>query len=326
MDMPMVRPPALSSGDTVGIIAPAGPVGSRDAIAGGIAAIKRMGFRVRFDERIFESARYLAGRDEARAEELMRYFESPDLQAIVPMRGGYGCARLIPMLDEKRLRHCCKLFMGFSDLTTLHLYFRRRFGWVTIHGPMATSAPLASMNAEEETHLRRLWTDPEYRPHYQFPELETWYPGTAEGRLTGGCLSLCLATLGSPYEIRTEGSILFLEDLGEAPYRIDRMLTQLRQAGKFDAVAGILLGSFHECVPTEGDYTVEEVLKELLEPLQVPILARFPAGHGPSNRPFPLGLPVRMDADRRSIELLEPLTRRPGMSRKLHNYLTTHEL
>jgi muramoyltetrapeptide carboxypeptidase len=309
MDIPTTRPSALKPGDTVGIVAPAGPVERKDAPAGAVATLERLGFRVRFDERIFDSVRYLAGSDKARAEELMRYFESPDIRAVVPLRGGYGCARLLPLLGEKRLRQHCKLFMGFSDLTTLHLYFRRRFGWATIHGPMAVSASLANLGGEEETHLLRLWTDPEYLPQYSFAQMETWHPGTAEGRLVGGCLSLVLASLGTPYEIQTEGKILFLEELGEPPYRIDRMLTQLSLAGKLEGLSGFILGSFHECVPTQGDYTADDVLRELLGKLQIPILAKFPAGHGPLNWAFPLGLPVRLDADRRVIELLEPLVR-----------------
>lgn len=306
MDIPTVHPKALRPGDTISIIAPAGPVESRESVTAGVAAFERMGFRVRFDERIFEVNRYLAGADAARAAELMRCFESPDVQAVLPLRGGYGCARLIPLLDEKKLRPNCRVFLGYSDLTTLHLFFRRRLGWATLHGPMATSASLARMGAAEEELFLRLLTDPTYMPHYSFPETEAWHPGAAEGRIVGGCLSIVLASLGTPYEIRTEGKILFLEDLGEAPYRIDRMFTQLRLAGKLDGVAGIVLGSFLDCVPTQGDYTVDEVLRELLEPLQIPILAHFPAGHGASNWAFPLGLRVRLDADARRLLFLEP--------------------
>jgi muramoyltetrapeptide carboxypeptidase len=307
MDIPTIHPPALRRGDTIAIIAPAGPVESRASVTAGAAALERMGFRVQFDERIFDAQRYLAGADIARAAELNRCFESTDVQAVLPLRGGYGCARLIPLLDEKRLRHNCKFFMGFSDLTTLHLFFRRRLGWATVHGPMATSASLAAMSPAEEEHLLRLLTDSTYLPHYSFPETETWFPGTAGGRLAGGCLSIILASLGTPYEIRTEGKILFLEDLGEAPYRIDRMITQLRLAGKLQGIAGVLLGAFLDCLPTGGDYTIDEVLRELLEPLQVPTMAHFPAGHGPANWAIPLGLPVRLDADQRRLQVLEPL-------------------
>ena len=306
MDIPTIRPAALQPGDTIGIVAPAGPVENRDALAGGIAALRAMGFRVRYDERIFESRRYLAGTDASRAEELMRYFESPEIQGVVSLRGGYGCSRLIPLLDKKRLRRQCKVFMGFSDMTTLHLFFGRRFGWVTLHGPMATSQSLADMTPDRGEHLRRLWTDPGYLPEFSFPEMQAWHHGTAEGGLTGGCLSIIVASLGTPYEIQTEGKILFLEDHGEEPYRLDRMITQLHLAGKLDGVAGLLLGTFGGCAPEKGDYTAADTLRELFENMNVPIMSNFPAGHGADNWPFPLGLPVRLDADNNHIQFLKP--------------------
>jgi muramoyltetrapeptide carboxypeptidase len=305
MDIPTLFPRALRPGDTVGIIAPAGPVQERDAISPALTMLESWGFRVRFDDRIFNSFRYLAGHDTARAEELMRSFEDPSIQGIIALRGGFGCARLIPLLDERRLRHNCKVFMGFSDLTTLHVYFRRRFGWVTIHGPMATTMSRDSLSPEAGKHLLSLWTDPQYRPTLSFAQLESWAAGSAEGWLAGGCLSILTASLGTSYEFKSEGKILFLEDCGEAPYRIDRMITQLRLAGKLDRVAGILLGSFRDCEAEEGGYSSEDVLRDLLSDLGVPVLAGFPAGHGAENWALPLGARVRLDADGNSIQLIE---------------------
>ena len=312
MDIPTVFPAALRAGDTVGIVAPAGPVHSPDAIRPAIALIEGWGFRVRFDNRIFESSRYLAGSDEARASELMRYVEDPSIRAILALRGGFGCSRLIPFLDQGRLRHNCKIFMGFSDLTTLHLYFRRRCGWVTVHGPMATTLEREHLSAEAEQHLLSLWTDPKYLPTLTFPQLETWDSGSAEGRVVGGCLSIIVASLGTAYEIKTEGKILFLEEMGEAPYRIDRLITQLRLAGKLDGVVGCLIGSLHGCEPEEGGYSAAEVLRELLSPLGIPVLANFPAGHAEENWALPLGVRVRMDADLREVNYLEPFAAMPA--------------
>jgi muramoyltetrapeptide carboxypeptidase len=310
MDIPRIHPKALRPGDTIGIIAPAGPITSQESLGQGIAELQRIGFRVRFDDRIFESWRYLAGDDASRAAELMQYFCDPEIRGIISLRGGFGCSRLIPWLDEGRLRSQCKIFMGFSDLTTLHLYFRRRFGWVTIHGPMATSPVMAGLaSTAQEDHLVRLWTDETYRPVLSFPQLETWRPGVGEAELAGGCLSLIVASLGTPYEVKTEGKILFLEDLGEPPYRIDRMLTQLRQAGKFNDAQGIILGSFRESEPPPVGYSLEETLMEVLGKVELPILAKFPAGHGPENWAIPLGVPVRLDAANRVIEFLEPAVR-----------------
>ncbi len=305
MDIPTVHPNALRRGDAVGVIAPAGTVDERDSFEAGLAALERLGFRVRYDERIFNSLRYLAGDDAARAEEIHKYFEDPEIRAVLGLRGGFGSSRLIPLLDERRLRQRCKLFMGFSDLTTLHLYFRRRFGWVTVHGPMITSQSLAQIGAEAGQHLLSLWTDPSYLPRFDLAAMESWSSGVAEGVLTGGCLSLIVASLSTPYEIKTEGKVLFLEDFGEEPYRLDRMLTHLKLAGKLDRVAGVLLGSFEKCERENGGYTAAETLREILGGLDVPVLANFPAGHGPQNWPIPLGVKVRLDSVQSSVEFLE---------------------
>ncbi len=303
MDIPTIQPPKLRPGDTISIVAPAGTVEQRDGFEQGIATLERMGFRVRFDERIFQKHRYLAGDDSARSEELMRAFEDLSVQGVMALRGGYGCSRLIPYLMEKRLRHHPKLFVGFSDLTTLHLFFRRRFGWITIHGPMA--ATLGKIDADQENHLFSLLTDPGYRPVLGFERLETWTPGTAEGIIVGGCLAIFAASIGTPYEIGTEGKILFLEDQGEPPYRIDRMLTHLHLAGKLRGVKGLLLGSFLDCDPDEGGYTAADTLRDILTRLEVPIIAGFPAGHGSENWAIPLGARVLLNADAGSIEFLD---------------------
>jgi muramoyltetrapeptide carboxypeptidase len=305
MGVPTIQPSRLKKGDVFSIIAPAGPIESRDGLEGGIAALERMGFRVRFNDRIFQSSRYLAGNDRERAEELMQAFEDPSVRAIIALRGGYGCARLIPLLMDKRLSPYPKIFIGFSDLTTLHLYFHRHFGWITIQGPMVASPALRNITAQQEQNFLSLLTDPDYHPTLSFPQLETWFPGTAEGTLTGGCLSLITASIGTAYEIETEGKILFLEDQGEAPYRLDRMLTHLRLAGKLHPLAGILLGDFQDCEPTQGNYTSSEILREILADLKIPIIANFPAGHGRDNWTIPLGAKVHMDADKGSIRYLD---------------------
>jgi muramoyltetrapeptide carboxypeptidase len=236
----------------------------------------------------------------------MRFIEDPEVNAILALRGGYGCSRLIPRLDEKRLRSHCKPFIGFSDLTTLHLYFKRRLGWVTFHGPMVASPNFPSAVSGQGNHLRSLLCDPNYLPCLRFQEMQVIAPGVADGKLVGGCLSLVVASLGTPYEIRTEGKILFLEDLGEPPYRIDRMLMQLKLAGKLQETAGVLLGTFKECEPGNPDYTLLDVFQEILQPLGVPVLYGFPAGHGQENWAIPLGVGVRLDADNKSVEFLEP--------------------
>jgi len=303
MDIPTIQPPRLKAGDTIAIVAPASTIEQRGGLARGVATLESMGFQVRFDDRIFESSRYLAGDDASRAEELIKAFEDPSVHGVVALRGGYGCSRLIPLLKNKRLRHRPKVFMGFSDLTTLHLYFRRRFGWITLHGPMAAS--IGDITPGQRQHILSLCTDPGYRPVLRFPQLETLAPGAAEGELTGGCLSMVAASIGTSYEIRTEGKILFLEDQGEPPYRLDRMLTHLHLAGKLKSIAGLLLGGFDDCEPTQGNYTALETLRGILSRYNVPTLANFPAGHGAENWAIPLGTKVRLDADTQTVELLD---------------------
>ena len=305
MNNPMTQPKGLKPGDTIAVVAPAGTIASRDVFDRGIAALERVGFRTRFDDRVFQSYRYMAGRDADRAEELMRAIEDPSVRAIIALRGGYGCARIVTLLDERRVRENCKIFIGFSDLTTLHLFFNK-CGWITFHGPMAANEALAEISAEREKHMVSLLTDTGYRPTLQFPQLEILSQGTAEGILTGGCLSLVTASIGTPYEIRTEGKILFLEDTGEQPYRIDRMITHLRLAGKLDYAAGILLGQFSDCGATAGDYSTGDVLRDVLSGLNIPILANFPAGHIRDNWTLPLGVRARIDANARAIHFLEP--------------------
>jgi muramoyltetrapeptide carboxypeptidase len=309
MNIPTVHPRCLKKGDTIAIVAPAGPLKDTDALHASIAAIEGMGFRVRYDKRIFQSSRYLAGSDIDRSEELMRAFEDDSTQAIIGLRGGYGCARLIPYLKKERLQNHPKLFTGFSDLTTLHLFFGRHFGWITIHGPMAANPGLGSYAPEQISHLASLWSDPGYRPVLTFSQLEAWNPGKAEGRLVGGGLSNVISGIGTPYEIDTEGAILFLEDVGELPYRLDRMFTQLRLAGKLQSPSGIILGRFHECEPPDSAYAVKDVLREILRPYRIPVLANFPAGHGPDNWAIPLGARVRINTDTLSVEFPEPAVR-----------------
>ena len=311
MDIPTTFPPPLRQGDTVAIIAPAGPVHDPAAINPALSILRDWGFITRLDDRIFESWRYLAGGDQARAEELMRCFEDPTIQAILALRGGYGCSRLISLLDEHRLRNHCKLFIGFSDITTLHMYFRRRLGWVTIQGPMGTTLSRDRLSPEAERHLLSVLTDPQYLPTLSFPQLESWIDGAAEGRLVGGCLSILVTSLGTRYEIKTEGKILFLEEYGEAPYRLDRMITHLRLAGKLDQVAGILLGDFRDCESDDGSGSSKEVLRDLLGDLGVPLVANFPAGHAAEHWALPLGTRVMLDADRKELRFLEPAVANP---------------
>jgi muramoyltetrapeptide carboxypeptidase len=253
----------------------------------------------------------------------MAAFADPDVQAVFPARGGYGITRLLDRLDYEQIRRQPKIVTGFSDITALHLALQRHCGLVTFHSPnpmdgLGAEAGLGSL--AEQTFWRALRADRyldsagQRQPAgYELigpavrDALETVRPGQAEGPITGGNLALIAATLGTRYEIDTAGRLLFLEDIGERPYRIDRYLSQLRLAGKLRAVAGIVLGHFTDCLPAEGEasLSLEEVLADYLDPLGIPVIRNFPAGHEVPNVTLPLGVLARLDADRSSLELLE---------------------
>jgi len=205
---------------------------------------------------------YLAGSDKRRAEELMAMFNDPEVKAIFAARGGYGSVRLLPYLEEERLRAHPKIFMGYSDVTTLLVYFQQRFRWVVFHGPMVAREFADGPGHYDEELLRRTLMRAEPIGEIDTSGVAVLSPGVATGRLTGGCLSLLVSTLGTPYEFDATDAILFLEDYAAKPYQVDRMLTQLRDSGKLRAVRGLIFGEMTECVQhPHQDYTLVDVIR-----------------------------------------------------------------
>ncbi|HEY6400137.1 MAG TPA: LD-carboxypeptidase, partial [Blastocatellia bacterium] len=228
---PVIKPPALRDGDAVAIVAPASNL-KADYLARGVAELERLGFQARYEPGILDKDRYTAGDDKRRAAELMRAFADPDVKAVWAARGGYGSMRLFRLLDENLIGRRPKIFIGYSDITALCLYFYRRFGWVTFHGPMA-SKDLAGgeEHYDRETLIKAIGPGASPMGEIRSNKIEILHRGAEErvtGRLLGGCLSLITAMMGSPYELDTRGSILFLEDTATRPYAIDRMLQQLK--------------------------------------------------------------------------------------------------
>jgi muramoyltetrapeptide carboxypeptidase len=300
-----VRPPALQPGDLIGIVAPASNIKS-EMLDAGCRELERLGFRTLYRPDIVKTHRYFSGTDERRAAELLEMIRNPEVKAIFCARGGYGSGRLIPYLEPELILAHPKIFLGSSDITML-LSFLNRQGLVGFHGPMvATSMRLGEEGYDRDILFRMLNGD----PNIQFPLHHTSIlrPGVAEGRLAGGCLSMVVATLGTSYEIDTEEAILILEDLAEKPYKIDRMLTQLKQSGKLDRVRGIVFGEMLECtnLPNQG-YTLEEVILDVLEDTTFPILYGFSTGH--TLRPnivVPFGIHAKLSLGSQSrFELLE---------------------
>lgn len=291
---------AIRPGARVGIAAPAGPIDA-DRLEAGEQLIRRMGFEPVRRADVTARLGYLAGDDERRAAELAELVEDPDIQAILCARGGYGASRIIGRLDPARFRAARKPLVGYSDVTTLLLWQRRRAGLMGIHGPMLErSEPLAP---DVVSSLSRALTGAGTpAPLVGRPMRGGW----AEGRLTGGSLSLTVASLGTPWEVDTRGAILMLEDITEPPYRIDRMLQQLLAAGKLASVVGVGVGVMRDC--DDGRYPdrdLECVLRDALEPLGVPVVVDMPFGHGPCNLAWPHGGRAAIDGDRGEVELLE---------------------
>ncbi|MCS7156973.1 MAG: LD-carboxypeptidase [Blastocatellia bacterium] len=308
----MIKPPALRPGDVIGIVAPASDI-KPERLMAGARELERLGFRVKFSPSIFAREMYLAGSDRRRAEELMAMFNDPEVRAIFAARGGYGSVRLLPYLDEEALRAHPKIFMGYSDITTLLVYFQQRFQWVVFHGPMVTREFADGPEHYDEDLLRRTLMRAEPIGEIDTSGVAVLSPGIATGRLTGGCLPLLVSTLGTPYEFDATDAILFLEDYASKPYQVDRMLTQLRDAGKLRAVRGLVFGEMTECVQHPNqDYTIVDVIQDRLADLNVPILFGVRSGHSDyRNQVLPFGICATLDGYRARLILEEAATSEP---------------
>jgi len=274
-----VRPPALKSGDTVGIIAPASGF-RRDDLEAGCAELLRLGYQPFYLPSIFERQLYFAGSVRRRVDELHQMFSRSEVKAILCARGGYGCNYLLPHLELELIRANPKIFAGCSDVTTLLTHLCDAGGLVTFHGPMVAGDLARPGGFDEASWLTALTSGEAYRREFSAEEVQPLAEGNATGVLYGGCLSLLCASLGTPYEIRTRGTILFIEDRAERPYRIDRMLMQLKLAGKFEGVQGIVFGEMIDYgEPGALDYTLQDVVMRILADLQVPIAFGLKSGH-----------------------------------------------
>ncbi len=309
----IIKPRALQAGDTVAIIAPASNLKS-DYLERGVAELAKLGFRAQYEPEILSKARYTAGSDERRAAELMRAFTDPEVKAVWAARGGYGSMRLFDLLDDERLKPHPKIFIGYSDLTALHLYFYRRFGWVTFHGPMAAKDLAGGAEHYERAGLLAAITQPAPMGEINGIGTEMLHRGAGakvSGRLLGGCLSLLVALLGTADELDTRDSILFIEDTGVKPFALDRMLQQLRLAGKFAEVRGLVFGEMTDCVQhVDQGYRIQDVLAECTAGLKLPVLFGLRSGHSPrGNLTLPLGVAASLDAERGILGIEEAAVR-----------------
>jgi muramoyltetrapeptide carboxypeptidase len=294
-----MKAPAPISGGRIGIFAPSSPY-PQDRFAPGVAALHELGFETKLHPQAESRRGYLAGTDEARVAALHDLLVDPEVNAIIAARGGYGLHRIVDKIDVELLVKSDKPIIGFSDVSVLHGLLQSQAKRISIHGPVVTQ--LATLPpADRQRFVEVLRGDPGLRYESRGP---TIHGGRAEGRLYGGCLSVVAPLVGTPFLPNLDGAILLLEDVGEATYRIDRLLSHLRLAGVFDRIAGLALGDFVDCKPQrEGEMTVEEVIRDIAGDLGLPVLMGLPFGHGSTNQAVPLGAEVILDADARILDL-----------------------
>lgn len=291
----------LKPGDTIGVVAPASCF-DQEAFHRGVQRLEAMGFEVRYREDLFSKQRYLAGSDPRRFGELKEFLLAPDVKAIFAARGGYGSVRLLPAL-EKVNPPTPKILMGYSDITSLLNFAWQRWGWITFHGPVVAKDIGDRLAEAGERSLLRCLTDPAPLGEIKQAGMVGLQPGKARGRLIGGCLSLVVCSLGTPYQIDASDKILYLEDVGEKLYSLDRMLTHLRQAGVLEKAKGIVFGPLKDA--HDEPVVVMNLMIDLLGDLNIPILFGFPSGHREDSWTIPLGVEVSLDADRATLTFEE---------------------
>jgi len=301
----LLRPHRLHSGDLVAVVTTAGPV-LPERLAAGVARLESWGLRVRMGDHVLDRhprLAHLAGIDVDQAADLSAAWMDSDVRAVFAARGGYGTQRILDLLDWRRLAEADpKALIGFSDLTVLHQAVAARLGLASVHGPVVSS--LGEATGDSADRLRRLLFDPdEVVDLLAGIESTTWVPGRADGILVGGNLAMLTAELGTSFGRPSTDGIVVLEDIAEAPHRVDRQLTQLQRTGWFDGVRGVVLGAFTDC----GDpVQVDAVLWERLGSLGVPIIGGVDFGHTRSSISIPLGVTATLDADAHSLTLTRP--------------------
>lgn len=317
-----VKPRALQQGGTIALVTPASP--SNENVLNFVTdSLESQGYTVKAAPNVLKRDGHTAGDDQERAQALMDAFADPEVDAIFCLSGGYGVTRMLHLIDFDVIRQNPKIFTGFSDITAMHLAIQRETGLVTFHSP-THSRTLGKTFEERPMQAEWFWrlihadsyfdeegnriTDIDtYPTEDSLGEPTTMVPGRAIGRLTGGNLSLIASLSGTPYDLDAEGAILFLEDVGEEPYRIDRMLSTLELSGKLDELSGVVIGRFARSEPNnpERTFSLEEVFERYFAHRDYPVISGFPTGHVVDNVTIPYGILAELDADNRTLRLLE---------------------
>ena len=305
----------LRAGATLGFIGPSGAVRTADAIERAVIETERMGFRVKLGESCGQVYGYLSGTDEVRARDVNNMFLDDEVDAIFCLKGGYGTMRMLDLLDYEAIKAHPKIFVGYSDITAMHIAMLQKSDLVTFHGPMPVSC-WADGPMDDFTRDSLMNTLMNNDPIGEIANpagyaKKTVVSGACEGMLVGGNLSLIVGLLGTPYELDTKGRILFIEDVGEKTYSLDRMLTHLRLAGKFDDCAGIVLGDFKNCEMEYPGYSfsLEEIVRDVVVPAGKPVFSGLQSGHCTPKITLPFGIRCRMDADACTLTALEASVR-----------------
>ncbi|MFW5647893.1 MAG: S66 peptidase family protein [Candidatus Alkaliphilus sp. MAG34] len=297
----MLKPKALKSGDKIGITATSGPAPTENIKLAKVW-LEGLGFKVELAPSCFASYGYLAGKDELRADNLNSMFADKTIDGIICLRGGYGATRILDMVNFDTIRANPKIFVGYSDITALHIAINQICKLVTFHGPTASPNIAGGLDDFSKREFLRAIMDIEPMKNIPTPrdtKIQTLVKGKACGIIVGGNLSLISATMGTQYEIDTKGKILFLEEIGEEPYRIDRMLTQLALAGKFDDAEGIILGDWNDCESKiyDNSLSLMEVFGDIVVPFGKPTIFDLKAGHCKPEVTLPFGVKAVLDAD-----------------------------
>jgi len=313
----LIHPKALRAGDTIALIAPSTHVTDPDRLQAVVRTVEYFGLKPKFGRNARKKWGYAGGTIDERIDDLHAAFSDPEVKAVFCIRGGYAAGQLLDRIDYPLIQRNPKIFIGYSDITAMHLAIHKLTGLITFHGPVTTSG---FTDYTQDSYKRALFgTKPlgtlanpvenALRPRHH---IRTIRPGTARGRLIGGNMSLICATMGTPYEIDTRGKILFIEDVDEQAYTIDRMLTQLRLAGKLQQAAGIIWGECSDCGPkdykpsfVEGNFSVGEVVDNILGGLKVPVVSGLTIGHTADQMTLPLGLEATLDADTGKLTIHE---------------------
>lgn len=312
---PIIKPTKLKAGDKLAIVAPGSYI-SEEELKDSIKNLNELGFETTYSEKVLLRSGYFAGTDKERAEDLMEKFSDKNVKGIFCARGGYGCSRILPMLDYDVIRSNPKVLIGYSDITALLYGIYKKSGLIAFHGPVGTS----TFNDYSVNNFNKVLLNPERTSLFQNSNsgddeniygVTSIVKGKGKGRLVGGNLSIMVSLIGTEFDLNYSNKLIFIEEIGEEPYRIDRMLTQMIQSGKFENASGIMMGIFRKCeVKKESDltaksFTLMEVLQDRLSNLKIPVLYGMSFGHVKDKFTIPFGALAELDADKQTFTLLE---------------------